>query len=657
MKRVLLFLFFLVTSTQCLWAEDLPALLAAVDKAPSAKSKTILYNKICKYYWEVDPHLSITYGAKAITLANTLDDKKLLGDALNYTGIAHFWINDLPNATYYAFKALTIRQALADSVGLITNHSTIGNIYLSQGLYDSALTHYQTLLHLAYALKKTQAISNALSNIGEVYEKQNNFDKALPIYLEVLEQEKNSGNTRNIAIDILFIGKTYCKLGRKKEGLAYLEKAYRLSLGLKNEINRLFIFRHLAEIYFEMGDHQEALKLAEEGLAKAMRIKSGSNIEEITFVLNKIYTSRGDYRNAHRYLALHNRFQDSIQNYQKMKYFAEMHAKYESDKKDIENNRLQAETEFQAQAIEHKNKLQNVSAGLLVIALVLAFVFFRGKKREKHNNAQLSEYNQIILQKQVALNQQREELEVSNQQKDLLFSIIAHDLRGPLISLKSLLQLLSMGAVPPEKLDRFVQDLNTQQQNTLGLLDNLLVWAKTQMAGKNLEQKPYCIHKLVERVIHLLEPQAQKKEITLLNEVPGPYWALVDKESLNLVFRNLLSNAIKFSHPGQVVSVSAVPLEMGRLQVTVKDQGIGIRAENQGSLFGLNQYKELGTSNEKGNGLGLMLCKEFIQKNGGQIWIESEAGQGTSCHFSLPSFQEIELSQNQAIPDEEASLV
>jgi signal transduction histidine kinase len=322
-----------------------------------------------------------------------------------------------------------------------------------------------------------------------------------------------------------------------------------------------------------------------------------------------------------------------------------MHAKYELEKKEAENHRLRMEQELQRQKLLQRELIQYTTGILLLMSLALAYVFFKGRRRAKSVNQQLSDFNQVILEKNQNIHKQKEELEKLNHQKDLLFSIIAHDLRSPLISLQSLLQLLAMGKLPQEKLDRFLKELDTQQQNTLGLLDNLLVWAKIQMKGASLEPEPLQLNTLVEQNIRLLQPQAQKKRISLLNSVSEEHWALVDQETLKLVFRNLISNSIKFCHEGAEVEILAGVLDNDQLVVTVKDCGVGISPEKQLKLFGPNHFKEKGTANEKGNGLGLMLCKEFIEKNGGEIWVESQEGVGSLFHFTVPSCQVLEQEE------------
>ncbi|MFC6999975.1 tetratricopeptide repeat-containing sensor histidine kinase [Rufibacter roseus] len=647
-----LYLLLFIFNASVVFADNSPAsLLKELDTTSSDTRKVILLNQLCKYYWEVDPHLSISYGEKAIALSTKINNQKLLGNSLNYTSIGHFWISDLPNAYYYAHKALAIRISLKDSAGLITNYNSIGNIYLRQKKYESALENYQKALDLGYKINKSQSINSALSNIGEVYERQNKPEKALPIYLKVYELDKQTGNERNIAVDILNIGKTLCKLGRTNEGLEYLEKAQALSNDLTSVISRVFILRQLANAYLQLGQLDKAQQLALECLSSAAKYKSGENLEGATFILSQIYLARGDHKTANKYLLLHNKYQDSLQTNQQMKYFAEMHSKYESDKKDYENQQLRVEHQFQKAKLEEQGRLQYMFGALLILIAMLAFVFFNGKKKEKANNAQLSEFNKLILQKNEDIKLQKDELEKSNHQKDLLFSIIAHDLRGPLISLHSLLQLISMGNLPKEKLERFIQDLNTQQQNTIGLLDNLLAWAKIQMKGVRLESEPQEVKKLVQVNINLLQPQAHKKSILLQNNVPDDCWALVDEETIKMVFRNLLSNAIKYSHEGTFVEVTADLISNDQLMITVADGGVGISPENQLKLFSANKFREKGTANEKGNGLGLMLCKEFIERNGGEIWVESQEGKGTKFHFTVPACP-VELKQQLAAEEE-----
>ncbi|WP_207430127.1 tetratricopeptide repeat-containing sensor histidine kinase [Sabulibacter ruber] len=653
-KLFFLFLYFSLAAFP-LFGRSPVVLMQELKRATSPHRQVELYNLISEYYREVDPKQAVLYGQKAAQVAVRINDRKQLGAAYNNISIGHYWLNNLTEASAYTYKALKIREELHDSIGMASSYNALGNIHRGQENFAQSISFFQKALAIGQKIKRKKTISTSLNNLGATYELMNQPEKALNYYLQVRELTKNENDQYDQALNDLNIGNVYFLLGQKQKALTYLHRALSTSEEIRNEINKIYIYRALANIHLKDKEYAKAAQLALQSLRISLKVPSPEGVKEASMQLNEIYLAQKNYQLAHKYLMLHTAYKDSLQNRQQAEAQAEMHAKYELEKKEAENHRLRVEKELQKEKLWQKELIQYATGILLFMALVLAYVFFKGRRRAKLAHEQLSEYNQVILEKNEDIQDQKEELEKLNHQKDLLFSIIAHDLRSPLISLQSLLQLLAMGKVPQEKLERFVKELDTQQQNTLSLLDNLLVWAKIQMKGVKLEPEPHLLRDLVEVNFNLLMPQARKKGIILENNVSEDLCALVDGETIKLVFRNLLSNAIKFCNEGDVVYVLAEPFDDDQLVVTVKDCGVGISPQNQLKLFGPNNFKEKGTANEKGNGLGLMLCKEFIEKNGGDIWVDSEVGVGTQFHFSVPSYHVPESTR--AYSPEKESLV
>ena len=227
------------------------------------------------------------------------------------------------------------------------------------------------------------------------------------------------------------------------------------------------------------------------------------------------------------------------------------------------------------------------------------------------------------------------ELEELNKLKDKLLSVVSHDFRSPLNSLRGMLTLFLKGAISPEEMHMLASDLVEKLDNTHNLLENLLNWAKSQMQGLSIYPKKINLRSLSEDTIELLTPMADKKYLKIKNHIDDEAYAFADNEMVKLVFRNLLSNAIKFSPSGEEIMLQAAK-EGHKVTIAVIDNGAGISNEHQEKLFKQENVSTLGTDNERGMGIGLLLCKDFIEKNGGSIWFESELGNGSTFYFSLP---------------------
>jgi len=245
----------------------------------------------------------------------------------------------------------------------------------------------------------------------------------------------------------------------------------------------------------------------------------------------------------------------------------------------------------------------------------------------------LTEYKRI----EDSLKETNEELIILNTTKDKFFSIIAHDLRRPFQSLLGYSELLAteFETLSHEEIIQFSKALNENLNNLFGLLENLLNWS--MMQRNMLEYKPVKLnlYDLVNKIIGILSKSAADKNISLSNNIEAGTSVYADVDMLRSIVQNLIINAIKFTQTEGRIIVSSANKE-GYVEVSVQDNGIGIEPEKTSKLFNFgSKFTTDGTAGEKGTGLGLPLCKEFIERNGGQIWVESEAGKGSKFTFTL----------------------
>jgi two-component system sensor histidine kinase/response regulator len=258
------------------------------------------------------------------------------------------------------------------------------------------------------------------------------------------------------------------------------------------------------------------------------------------------------------------------------------------------------------------------------------------KQRALHRkNIQIIKQKEVITEKARLLEEQTNELAELNSLKTKLFSVIAHDLRSPMYALRNLFRNMHQQNLPAEEMKMMVPDVLMDLNYTIGLMENLLQWSKTQMQSSAARPEELDISGTVKEVVQLLHLQAEAKQIYIENKNNQPVYVVADKDMINLVLRNLLSNAIKFTPQQGIIQVGVNELS-GFIEVYVQDSGTGISHEALQKINENNFYTTKGTSSESGTGLGLMLCKEFLAKNGGQMHIESEPGRGSIFSFTLP---------------------
>jgi PAS domain S-box-containing protein len=236
------------------------------------------------------------------------------------------------------------------------------------------------------------------------------------------------------------------------------------------------------------------------------------------------------------------------------------------------------------------------------------------------------------------LAKQKEELKELNATKDKFFSILAHDLKNPFTNLYSMGDLLikNFKDLDEEEKVEGLKKMHKSSEFIYQLLENLLTWSRTQRGKIEFEPGNFNPGTLAEVNVNLHKAAAENKGVKIENLVSGEHLAYGDREMINTVIRNLLNNAVKFSEEGDTIQLD-LKKNKDKLTISIKDEGIGISREDQNKLFKVDEkYKSKGTAGETGTGLGLVLCKEFVEKNGGKIWCESEMGKGTIFYFSVP---------------------
>lgn len=251
-------------------------------------------------------------------------------------------------------------------------------------------------------------------------------------------------------------------------------------------------------------------------------------------------------------------------------------------------------------------------------------------------NEQIASQRKEIADKAAVLEQTTEQLTELNGLKNKLFSVISHDLKTPVYALRNLFRNVIQYDLPGDDIKALVPDIMNDLNYTTGLMENLLQWAKSQMQGDSLNLQLLDVSGMIQDTAKLLRLQAETKKVHIKLKDDQPVYIFADKDMIDLVLRNLLSNAIKFTPTDGEVIIGAAQTA-SCVEIFVQDTGTGISPENIDKLFGNSFYTTKGTSNETGTGLGLKLCKEFLQKNGGDIFVESQPGKGSRFKFTLPT--------------------
>lgn len=338
-----------------------------------------------------------------------------------------------------------------------------------------------------------------------------------------------------------------------------------------------------------------------------------------------------------RYYQLYKEYSDSLFNDQSSKQIVARAAQYDYERQEARLREAQAEKDAGYERALRRDDLKiSITAFAIVLLSLLALIGWRARAVNRRTNRLLREKNEKIEEQKEILEQQAVQLLLSNQQKDKLFSIIAHDLRGPLNSLKGLMDFRTEKKLTEQEINQMMRELRRHVDSSSEMVGNLLYWASSQLNGMKVTTVLLEMGALVGEILPLYGPQAIEKKILLSNHVGPSLIGYGDKDMIEAIIRNLVSNAIKFCHPGGMVTVGGCK-RGGEIEISVTDTGTGMDEDSLDRIRRKESFSSYGTASEKGTGLGILLCHEFAEANGGRFYAESEWGKGSRCYFTIPA--------------------
>lgn len=596
-------------------------------------------------------------------------------DTLNALAHAFYGIN-ADSAFFYSKKALDHATRLHYEKGESESWRMLGNTYELVGDYLNMMDSYHRSLTIAEKIGNTRQIVRSNVNIAMFYKQAGEYERARQIMQGVSEICKRRGDTVQMAYVYADLSDIAFRQGRYDSALGYARKALQVATRVKdhqavaafnNDIGRALAangswnaaieqYRQSLDYYQRVNDRlgiaatsillaevsilsknlPRALQYGNRAFIEASEIKRNKEIGESSKVLAEIYEAKGDDRQALEYFRRYKDFSDSLFNDQNRRLIFAMADRYDFEQKEALLRAEQAhKDELHAQSL-HTATLGIVVAGLLIFFLcIIALLLMKSRRAERRMYQILMEKNEKIEEQKEAIEHQAVQLLLNNEQKDKLFSIVAHDLRGPLNSLKGLLDFLKDERLSEGEICSMLNELRHNVNYSSELVSNLLFWAGSQLNGAVVNPVVLPLQPLITEVLALYSQRAQEKNVLLIQASGPSLCGYADKDMIQVVIRNLISNAIKFCRSGDSVNIGVGLLGDG-IEVCVVDTGIGIQEGVLEKIRSNESVTSFGTAREKGTGLGMLLCKEFTEANKGRFRIESEWGKGCRCYFTIP---------------------
>jgi signal transduction histidine kinase len=567
---------------------------------------------------------SLELARLALEFAESSGNTGLMGTA-NLKIAELYWFKGIYDKSLaYVLEALKLFEKTGMEKETAYGCEVAGKIYKVTDNPLQAVDYYKKALDINLRLHQVPEVARIYTSMGSAYVNMDSIDKGLSYYLVAfmiidslgMETEKN---------DLLIqLGDGYFRLNKYEESL----KNYYQAAALAEKTGNLFIQAQaksrIGITYLQMKNLPAAKKYAQESLLLAEKIKTFRITGESYKTLAEIYAAEQDYKKAFENYMLYKEASDSLLNEEKIRQIGELQAKYDMSQKEQEIEWLKEQNINKTRTIKRITLASSMIALLLVFSLIQLFLLIRLYRRTRQLNLKLAK--------------QSKELEDLNDQKDKFFSFVAHNLKNPFSTIMGFSELIAKNSHTKEydKLDRYAKHILGLSVHVHKILENLLEWSRIQRRSFEYRPENTDVAALISDVLEMNQKEAERKEIALTYDLPQNLMSFTDKFMVTTILQNLMSNALNFTPSSGKIHVSA-KTDGSKVTVSITDTGIGIAKDDLPKLFRIDVHPvKIGTAESKGAGLGLVICKELIQRCQGDITIESQLSRGTTVIFTLP---------------------
>jgi len=596
----------------------------SIDKLNAKASELYLSN----------PTLGRRLSCSALLSSKLINYKKGIGQSFANMSIAYWSQSYYPVSLLYADSALRYLDK-AETLLLSDLYCHIGRIYADMRDYSSARLFLDKALITGGNSKQTNL--DVMVERSYIYYKLNQFDKACLVIQSAMKISRQINDKGTTAIlysrlaSISFAQKQYNKTS------GYCDTAIQMSYMVNNKRLRLASFIEKSGILLSQKNTAASLDYAQRSLAMSDSLGIMDFKLKAYEAISDVYQALNNYKQVIIYQKALNNFQKSWNalekqnNSQLMRDYFDLNSKLQdintvTQNAKADNIRIKAQQQIIIVLV--------ISIVLLSIALYIVWHYYQ----QKNNLTQkLKQQNIATLAQSQIIEAQAHKLEDLNNFKSRLLAIIGHDLRSPIYNLRSITDMFEEGSFSADEVSELMKGINPVVKGAELTLSNLLVWADGQIRGiKSVQAQMVNLLYIINEAEEICKSSLDKKLIKLSHSITPNCSVTVDENHLKVIFNNLISNAIKFTEQNGSIHISAT-YEAEKITIAVADTGIGITDDEITKLLSVNtHFTKPGTHGEKGTGIGLLLCRELIELNGGKLWVKSNLGNGTTFYFSLP---------------------
>jgi signal transduction histidine kinase len=561
--------------------------------------------------------------SQGIKLSQTLKNKPKLGEFYFYLGYFYHQKGRYPQSYTNLINSLQIFEKIGDEKLLSENYRLLGESNRATGNFDLALEYLDKALVYFKKSNDTIGIASSYNRKAAVFYEISIPDSLLFYALTSNKLlEKYDSVNKIIANNYNILGAFYSNHD-KKSAFEYYKKALDILEKRDLVIDKSHIYINIARIYYDEKDFVTAKEYATNAYKIAINKGVNSYISQSSKILSEIYSQLGNFESAYNFRVIYSDLRDSILGAKKTQQIINIQTKFEQEK--------------QLQKISYESNISFYRILILISAIIffglIAIVLYIRQKDQVRKNKMLEENNKTI-------HSQAEKLKELNMNKDLLFSIMAHDLRNPLSTMKLIATMLRDNYESLSENDKleFVSDIINSTDSANLLIENLLLWSRTQRDLVKVYYELTNPYEIIDILIKIISPSATRKNIKIINNIPKDAEFYTDSNMFSTIIRNLVTNSVKFTERGGRIIIDCVCNKAsGIVSFSVLDNGIGMTSEEVQSLFkpGI-RFTYTGTEDERGTGLGLLICKDFCTKLNGKLIVESEKKIGSKFTLQLP---------------------
>jgi len=548
-------------------------------------------------------------------------------EVINNIGDIYMDLNDYENAYKSFQKSLKLSREAGDELLETMAMFNVGRVYKVQGNYPMALEYINNSKMLSQRIDDIEGIAYSDHELGLISHLKGDLEKATEYLSMAIDLSDSLREYQLSAQSMVKIADVYKDQKNYLKSLESYHKAWNESERINDNKGIAEAYLGLGSLQLEMNSTESASESLHKGLGYAQNISNKGLESKFYEQLSNFYEKRQNQKEALMYYKKFKILSDSVFSRDINMQVALMQTQYESEKKDKEIAQLNESKTLQNSKIQKQSAQTTIlffGLAVLIVMVIVAVLIGRNKRKA----------NDMLRQQKIEIIAKNRELGKLNKVKDKFFSIISHDLKSPFQSLSGILELMSYDALSDKEVKKLFKELKLKFDSTNYLLENLLEWARMQMKETKFDPNEIPLHTTIDQELNVIK-NSNAKDVDLKNNVESVSLAYADMNMFKLVIRNLVGNAVKFTkHKGNVEILSE---DMGDFVcISVRDNGVGISKENQEKLFSEEaSFSTLGTALEAGTGLGLNLCKEFVEIHGGKIWVESEEGKGSTFKFTL----------------------